>query len=152
MLSSSGELSHFQPLRVTSPTLKLGTVRHGEMTCFIQSLSQVLPLSALGEGWRGVSLSKPSPLSPHPGSASPVPSGKTMTLGLPGLENLLGSQGTGSSGGPSWWRGPCIRTQAWSWCETSSLPTKRQRMGDLVGGHPSLWRALRICQGAERGR
>lgn len=87
MLSSSGELPHFQPLRVTSPTLKLGTVRHGEMKCFIQSLSQVLPPPALGEGSSGVSLSKPSPLSPHSGSASPLPPGKT--LGLLGLENLL---------------------------------------------------------------
>lgn len=63
-----------------------------------------------------------------------------MTVGPLGLEDLLGAKALGPR-----------EVRLRSWCEMSSLPTKRQGIGDLVGGTWAL-EALRSCEEGREGR
>lgn len=86
------------------------------------------------------SLSKSPSLSPRPGSASlPLP-GKTVTVGPLGLENLPGAKALGPQEARLGRKRPDISS-----CEMSSLPTKRQGIGDMVGGTEPL-EAPRSCE------
>lgn len=84
-------------------------------------------------------------LSPHllelPLSSSSRKNNDSRSLGL---ENLKRPKVLGPQEPPTWGRRSGISTEAWSWYERSSLPTKRLG-ANLVGRDLSLWRALRSC-------